>query len=628
VSLLGVCVQAYAANSYNDVVSYVNENEKELNAIPANMVWEHPVYTDEEYRTRLASIKTTIPISYNSGIRNFIHVYTIKKRDLSERVLGHKDIYFPIFEALLKKYNMPDELKYLAITESALNTNIVSRAGATGLWQLMPGTARELGLTVNSYLDESRDPYIATDAALRYLKRLYRKYGDWLLVIAAYNCGPGNVNKAIRRSGGRRTFWSIKQYLPRETRSYVPSFIACVYWVNFSDYHHLSTVMPVYHDSHAYSDAVMVRGSMSLQSVAERTGTSLEELVWLNPALRRKVTVENKTYALRLTSRAIDTFKTSDYGHYVQMGVSLPDYAVNPNPMMAGMNRPSTVRSLGVSSDVQVLFNYTVKQGDNLKLIADWYDCSLDDVKKWNNLQDEMGYTVNSTLKIFVPQQLMSQYEYVNVMTYEEKQGLNDRFRRQTVLSKYGVGNLSTSHVASNTHRPNTTTSYTSQPVQYGVSGTPTNNANRTIPVTKAVYTSNITPDNGTVAREALLYKVKKGDNLTRIASWYNCSADDIKEWNGMSRTTLSTGQDLVVFVNRNDVTKYSNINSLSFSQKEIKYGNGTAVASNTVNYTVRRGDTLSGIAAKYGCGVSDLKRWNNLYSTRLQVGQKLKIKG
>src|SRR4030042_3457641 len=179
-------------------------------------------YPDSVYKNRLNRINSIIRLPYNSIIRNHIHVYTIKQRDKFSAVLGLKDYYLPMIEDIFDSYGLPVELKYMAVIESALNPNAVSRAGATGLWQFMYSTGRFFGLGVNSVVDERRDPVKSTHAAAKYIKDLYNIYNDWLLVIAAYNCGPGNVNKAIKRSGNKKDYWEIYYRLPRETRGYIP----------------------------------------------------------------------------------------------------------------------------------------------------------------------------------------------------------------------------------------------------------------------------------------------------------------------------------------------------------------------------------------------------------------------
>ncbi len=253
----------------------------------------------ETVRQRLAAIPTTIPLTYNQAVHNWINMYTQRNRAGVQRMLGMKDLYFPMIEAELDRRNLPLELKYVPIIESALNTHAVSPQGATGLWQIMYTTAKGLGLRIDTYVDERRDPYLATMAALDYLEQLHRIYDDWLMAIAAYNCGPGNVNKAIRRAGGKRNVWSIYEYLPRETRGYVPAFISSVYTFTYYQEHELTPWKSRF--DYTFSDTVMLSQNMSFNFLSEQLDMSVKELKYYNPALRRDIVPGNAgAYPLRL----------------------------------------------------------------------------------------------------------------------------------------------------------------------------------------------------------------------------------------------------------------------------------------------------------------------------------------
>ena len=241
-------------------------------------------YPDSVYTSRIAKINSIIKLNYNNIIRNHIHVYTIKKRPQFKVMLGLKDYYFPMIEDVFDYYGLPVELKYMAVIESALNPNAVNRrSGATGLWQFIYSTGRSYGLTINSIVDERRDPVKATHAAARYIRDLYDIYKDWILVIAAYNCGPGNVNKAIRRSGNRKDYWQIYYRLPRETRGYIPQFIAAAYAINYYPEHN---IQPVPIDFPIATDTIMLNKDIHLTQISEVMGLSLGELRALNPQYR------------------------------------------------------------------------------------------------------------------------------------------------------------------------------------------------------------------------------------------------------------------------------------------------------------------------------------------------------
>ena len=234
-----------------------------------------PVFPDSLYAYRLTLLPSPIALDYNDIVRRYIDMYLVHKRPQVGKMVGLSQLYMPIFEEVLDKYDLPLELKYLPVIESALNPHAVSRVGATGLWQFMYPTGRLYNLTINSYVDERRDPYLATDAAARFLKDLYELYGSWTMALAAYNCGPGNVNKAIRRSGGKTTYWEIRDYLPRETRGYVPAFIAATYAMNYYEEHMVQPMVPEWDIKMV--DTVMIHAELPLDVVADKLDITLEE---------------------------------------------------------------------------------------------------------------------------------------------------------------------------------------------------------------------------------------------------------------------------------------------------------------------------------------------------------------
>ena len=251
-----------------------------------NMRDINPVFTKEEYIDRLSRIPSVMEMAYNDVVQKFIDRYSGRLRHSISYMLGASNFYIPIFEEALEAYQLPLELKYLPVIESALNPLAVSRVGATGLWQFMITTAKQYGLQVNSLTDERRDPVKASYAAARYLKDLYRVFGDWNLVIAAYNCGPENINKAIHRSNGEKDYWQIYPYLPKETRGYVPAFIAANYIMTYYSLHNIcpmSTRLP------AKTDTVMVNRNVHLEQVAEVVGINIDLLRSLNPMYRRDI---------------------------------------------------------------------------------------------------------------------------------------------------------------------------------------------------------------------------------------------------------------------------------------------------------------------------------------------------
>ena len=271
-----------------------------------NMRDINPVYSKEDYINRLLRLPTVMEMVHNEVVQKFIDRYSGRLRHSISYMLGASNFYIPIFEEALEAYQLPLELKYLPIIESALNPKAVSRVGASGLWQFMIGTGKQYGLQVNSLVDERRDPIKSSYAAARYLSDLYKIFGDWNLVIAAYNCGPENINKAIRRSNGNKDYWEIYPYLPKETRGYVPAFIAANYIMTYYSLHNIcpmSTRLP------AKTDTVMVNKNVHLEQVAEVIGINIDLLRSLNPMYRRDIIPgATEPYALRLPMTEVGKF--------------------------------------------------------------------------------------------------------------------------------------------------------------------------------------------------------------------------------------------------------------------------------------------------------------------------------
>ncbi|MGJ3233665.1 LysM peptidoglycan-binding domain-containing protein [Marivirga sp.] len=369
--------------------SNVVSEETENNLIQLSHQYEYvPEYEPEIVKERLTQIENEIPLTYNPVVNSFINYFTVTDRAYTKKVAKLQTKYFPMIERYLEKYDLPDELKYLAIVESGLNPKAKSPAGAVGLWQFMPLTGRlDYGLSENWYLDEKMDMEKATDAACRYLTFLYKYfYNDWQLALAAYNTGPGNVRKAIRRSGYKKNFWEIYPYLYRETRSYVPQFIAIMYSMNYLEEHNIFIEQYEYMPDY---ETVSVSGFLNLSLFAEHSGICLETLNDLNPELKRGVISDHhKMYPLRIPSNQ-------------------KDFVVeNLNEIMrfAGQGKEHFERlarnEVGSTYGRQKL-NYKVKPGDVLGKIAQTYNVRIADLQQWNNLRGTM-IRVGQPLNIWI----------------------------------------------------------------------------------------------------------------------------------------------------------------------------------------------------------------------------------
>ena len=410
-----------SVDNLDSMMSFWYEKQNLNNSAVKNSIGlDHHIDTpDSVIIKRLHYIPTDIPLTYNSLVKRWIHFY-LQREQAIPMFLGLGQVYFPMFEEILDKYDLPLELKYLPIIESAFNPRARSRAGAVGLWQFMYYTGKMYGLEINSLVDERMDPYKSADAAARFLKDLYDKYGDWYLVLAAYNAGPGNVNKAIRRSGGKTDFWQIYPYLPRETRGYVPAFISMVYIMNYAQEHNY---YPVEINIPKLSDTIMVNDTLHLRQVSEVLNIPLDQLRDLNPQYKRDIIPGHiKPYPLRLpaskTLAFIDNEKT--IYTYKDSIFFAPNVYVNPARYTARGYSHSYKPCTSYSTKGRTKLYYTVKPGDTFGQIADWYDVGVRQLKCWNNRYSNK-IRVGEKLVVYVPSSKVSYYKKINGMSNAQK---------------------------------------------------------------------------------------------------------------------------------------------------------------------------------------------------------------
>lgn len=414
---------------------------------------EVPQFADSIYSQRIADLnrETPIELTYNKHVKSFIELYANRKRELTSRVLGLSYVYYPMFEELLDRYDIPLEMKHLAVVESALNPTAGSHMGAKGLWQFMYGTGKVYDLKVSSLVDDRYDTYKSTEAACQHMLDLHAIYGDWLLVLAAYNSGAGNVNRAIRRAGGTKNYWAIWPFLPRETRGYVPAFIAVNYVMNYASEHNIYPAHPgmVMHGT----DTVTVREVLAFDQLHEMMGIPLEDLKFFNPQFKKEIipATAEKPYILRIPSDFVGTYlnneeqlyaytttkglekeklleeikKVSDRSlHIVRSGENLGliarKYRVSVNQLMAWNNMRSTMIRPGQKLVVYgsgspmaqagkkpvmrsaTSSTHTVRSGENLGLIAKKYKCSVTDLKEWNSIRGSV-IVPGQKLRVYQP---------------------------------------------------------------------------------------------------------------------------------------------------------------------------------------------------------------------------------
>lgn len=334
---------------------------------------DYPELSTDTLKARLERLNARTPfnVEYNTSLESVIKSYLKHRRTSIERLMGLSHFYFPMFEQEFDNHNIPLEMKYLAIVESALKPRARSRVGATGIWQFMYGTGKEHNLDVSSYVDDRSDPIKSTTAAAEYLGRMYRIFNDWDLALAAYNSGPGNVNKAIRRSGGSKNYWNIRHNLPRETAGYVPAFLATMYIFEYAEEHGFKPERPAF--QLIQTDTVHVKQMISLKHVSEATGINLEELQFLNPSYKLDIIpkVEGKIYALRLPRKAVGTFVTNEDKIYAFANA---EFNKREKPLPQVVNDDTKIR-------------YRVRNGDYLGKIARKYGVRVSQLKQWNNLR-------------------------------------------------------------------------------------------------------------------------------------------------------------------------------------------------------------------------------------------------
>lgn len=342
---------------------------------------------DSVYVNRLMAIGSAIPLSYNNVVRQYIVSYTTRNKQVISNALGRSLYYFPIFEAELDAQGLPIELRMVPVIESALIPKARSRVGASGLWQFMYGTSKGYGLEVSSFIDQRFDPILSTKAACKFLKHLYNTYGDWMLALAAYNCGPGNVNKALRRAEGGKTFWDIYPYLPRETRGYVPAFIATTYAYTYHQQHDIKPIEP---PVPLAVDTLRINRIMHLEQISSTIGTPIDVLRALNPQYKQDIipAVRGRSYSLVLPLTEVGKFLDHEPAIMGKDTIYLAEYM---SPIKNG-----EIPTFVIDSKTHV-----VKSGENLSIIAKKYNVTVKQLIKWNNIKNPSKLRVGQKLEVF-----------------------------------------------------------------------------------------------------------------------------------------------------------------------------------------------------------------------------------
>lgn len=476
----------------------------------------------ELFKKRLAEMDAKSPfnIEYSKSLENIVKSYLKNRPRSYERLMAISEYYFPMFEEHLSKYNVPLEIKYLAIVESALNPRAKSRVGAGGLWQFMYPTGKQYGLEVNSYVDERNDPLKATEAACQYLSSLYNIFGDWDLVLASYNSGPGNVTKAIRRSGNYRNYWNIRQHLPKETQGYVPAFLATMYIYEYRKEHGITPKKAPL--TYFETDTIMVKRQMSFRQVAQLLDVPVQQLQFLNPIYKLDVIPYSteKPHYLRLPKDKIAMFTSNEKAIYAYIDNEggkreRPVYNRIAEPREAIASAPGYRKQKSFSTK-----NHTVKRGDNLGEIANKYGVSVAELKKWNRIKGN---------NIMPGQRLTVKKEVMVTVPVKEAIAAKETKPKETKEAKEITPSAATA-VAEHT-APET-------------EATDENIAMETKPA-KETRKRDITFE------DQRMYIVQKGDSLFSIAKKHpGVTVENLKSWNEIKGESIQPGMKLKVATN------------------------------------------------------------------------------
>ena len=558
-------------NNLENDIKNINLDEKVDYELPTELLKKRLMEMDS---------KSPFNIEYNQGLENIIKSFLKNRKKAFERLMAISEYYFPLFEDALSKQNVPLEIKYLAVVESALNPKAVSRVGATGLWQFMYQTGKQYNLNIDSYVDDRSDPLKASAAAAQYMTNMYKIFGDWDLVLASYNSGPGNVAKAIRRSGGQQNFWNIRKYLPQETQGYVPAFLATMYIYEYHKEHGIHPDRAIV--KHFATDTIMIKKQMTFRQISDLLDIPVAQLQLLNPQFKLNVVPAyfDTKHFLRLPSQKIAIFTSNEDKIYAYVQHELDQRERPFSSYQQAYASRDSLRSVD-SVMVQKVKFHKVKRGDDLAEIADRYDVSVSDIKKWNKLKKNKA-PLGKNLKIVTTERIASRV-------------------KKTKVDSTAVA------ATPKAIAPNSNTI-----AQVSAKET------KVYKEEKVVSFQDVTK----------FYKVKKGDNLGEISEKYDVAISDLKKWNKLKNNNVPLGKKLKIITNERVVTtvkklvKSENIAIADKTKKEAATISDKAVDF----YVVQTGDNLSTVAKKYNVSVDDLKKWNNLQDNTIQLESKLKV--
>lgn len=542
-----------------------------------------PSVNGDSIKIRLERLQNEVPLKYNEYVHSFVDFFTYRKPSFTKTMLERRNYFFPIFEENLKKYNIPDEIKYLSLIESGLNPKAISHAGAAGLWQFMPKTGRiDFGLRIDKFVDERLHVQKSTEAACKYMRQLYRIFDDWELVLAAYNTGPGNVRRAIRKAGGGG-FWNIYPFLPKETRSYVPQYVAMIYMINHaSDYN----ILPDYNEFIPESSPIMVSNYLNLSTLATLSHIPFEELQLVNPhILTNELPDYTKDFILQIPTNCYSFFDEnrlaildsaskrvlakgkgvianpalSDTNLLIAETKKMPKKSVNPddeeNSESKGLAENDVDDFEAVAKRKPTIKYHVIKRGENLNQIAIKYGVDVYDIKSWNNIKKANNIKYGQKIKLYLENApIKAEYFAKNAKNFDLKKSES---KAKLVAESKKIGKSKT-------------------------------------------------------------HTIKKGENLIQIAAQYDVDVEDIKEWNNIKKeNNIQVGQKLKLYGGSQKKQLALNNDEEESDSKIIK----------PKFHIVNKGDTIWSIAQRYeGSSVDKIRKLNDITSNNLKPGQKLRV--
>ncbi|MGZ9734809.1 LysM peptidoglycan-binding domain-containing protein [Flavobacterium sp. GNP002] len=592
-------------------------------------------------KERLAAMDAKSPfnIEYNQGLENIIKSFLKYRKKSFERLMGTSEYYFPLFEEALAKQNVPLEIKYLAIVESALNPKAVSKMGATGLWQFMYQTGKQYGLKIDSYVDERSDPLRASEAAAQYMTNMYKIFGDWDLVLASYNSGPGNVAKAIRRSGGQQNYWNIRKNLPKETQGYVPAFLATMY---IYEYHKEHGIVPNRASvKHFATDTIMIKKQMTFKQISDLLDVPVAQLQVLNPSYKLNVIpfYHDENHYLRLPQEKIAVFASNEAQIYAYTQYE-SDKREKPFQIEKALAVKDTANYTIQKIALPKTAYYKVKRGDNLTMIASKYDVDVSDIKKWNKLKSN-ALAYGKSLKIVIGADLTTlKKEPKMELVPSEKISSNQRIvasevkankdekTKKTTQQEPIISNASAFYVVQKGDNLGSIAKKYDVTIAEIQEWNHLSNDNVQLGASLQVVKKEFDRKEELVSapeRKDIEYVVLQGDNLGNIAKKFGASLTDLKQWNNLQDNTIGVGATLIVA--KDEIVINTNKATVSSFKKKTNITDSSK--KEAIDYYVKKGDSLYSISKKYpGVTISDLKKWNGIRNEELKPGMKLKING